>query len=143
MSSSLCIKPLHSLGHLCFNCPARDFQQMNVVRYPTSELKLSLISTVNIPPIYLPWPLIDALCFAELTAEDILNVSQKYWEFHTDPILIMDGSVGTLLTIHYNLVAGTLAMFARDRPDVQRTLQRMLSFQTSCVSESPAASNHS
>jgi acyl-CoA oxidase len=76
------------------------------------------------------------LCFAELTAEDILDVSQKYWEFHTDPILTMDGSVGTLLTIHYNLVAGTLAMFARGRPDVQRTLQRMLSFQTSCVLKS-------
>lgn len=49
----------------------------------------------------------------------------------------MDGSVGTLLTIHYNLAAGTLAMFARGRPDVQRSLQRMLTFQTSCVSESP------
>ena len=63
-------------------------------------------------------------------------MSPKYWEFHTDPILIMDGSIGTLLTIHYNLAAGTLAMFARGRPDVQRSLQRMLTFQTSCVSES-------
>lgn len=73
--------------------------------------------------------------FVELTAEDILNVSPKYWEFHTDPILTMDGSVGTLLTIHYNLAAGTLAMFARDRPDIQRSLRRMLAFQTSYVSE--------
>jgi len=48
----------------------------------------------------------------------------------------MDGSVGTLLTIHYNLTIGTLAMFARGRPDVQSALQRMLTFQTSSVSDS-------
>ena len=101
-----------------------------------SERKLSSVSTVT---TLAHSSVVDRIQFffdlIELTAEDILNVSPRYWEFHTDPILIMDGSVGTLLTIHYNLTVGTLAMFAQGRPDVQSSLQRMLTFQTSCVPE--------
>ena len=55
---------------------------------------------------------------ADLTVEDILHVSTRYLEFHTDPILLMDGSVLTLLVVHYNLCARTLAMFAPGRPDI-------------------------
>ena len=98
-----------------------------------SERKLSSISIVSIFTFLRPGPHSNSFDLIELTAEDILNVSPRYWEFHTDPILTMDGSVGTLLTIHYNLAVGTLAMFARGRPDVQRSLRRMLTFQTSCV----------
>jgi hypothetical protein len=98
-------------------------------------LELSSISTVSTLQMTRYGPRLIRRGFVELTAEDILNVSPKYWEFHTDPILTMDGSVGTLLTIHYNLAAGTLAMFARGRPEVQRSLQRMLTFQTSYVSD--------
>lgn len=65
----------------------------------------------------------------ELSVEDILHVTQKYLEFHTDPILFMDGSVPVLLIIHCNLYAGTLAMFAARRPDVQTALNRALRFE--------------
>ena len=61
---------------------------------------------------------------AGLTVEDIFHVSPKYSEFHTDPILLIDGSVPILLTIHYNLYIGTLAMFAPERPDVQAALDK-------------------
>ncbi|KAI0066072.1 acyl-CoA dehydrogenase NM domain-like protein [Artomyces pyxidatus] len=73
-----------------------------------------------------------------LTAEDLLTLSPTYWEFHTDPILVMDGAAGTLLTIHYNLCAGTLAAFSPGRPDVLRTVQDILAFRTSgqyCLTE--------
>ena len=64
-----------------------------------------------------------------LTVEDILHVSPRYLEFHTDPILLMDGSVPFLLTVHYNLYIGTLATLASGRPDVQAALGRALRFE--------------
>ncbi|KAI0066071.1 acyl-CoA dehydrogenase NM domain-like protein [Artomyces pyxidatus] len=73
-----------------------------------------------------------------LTAEDLLTLSPTYWEFHTDPILAMDGAAATLLTIHYNLCAGTLAMFSSGRPEILITLQDILAFRTSgqyCLTE--------
>ena len=72
----------------------------------------------------------NAKIVADLTAKDILHVSPRYLEFHTDPILLMDGSVPVLLTIHCNLYAGTLAMFASGRPDVQIALDKALRFET-------------
>jgi len=51
-------------------------------------------------------------------------------EFHTDPILFIDGSVGVLLTIQYNLYIGTLAMFASERPDLQAAMDKALRFET-------------
>ena len=66
---------------------------------------------------------------ADLTAEDILHVSARYLEFHTDPILLIDGSVPLLLTIHCNLYTGTLAMFASGRSDVQAALDKALRFE--------------
>ncbi|KIJ27122.1 hypothetical protein M422DRAFT_271734 [Sphaerobolus stellatus SS14] len=73
-----------------------------------------------------------------LTVSDILHLSRRYWEFHNDPILIMDGSVGTLLTIQYNLCLGTLAHFAENRPDLQRIISEVLNFDISgqyCLTE--------
>lgn len=66
-----------------------------------------------------------------MTEDDVLNVTPKYWEFHTDPINAMDGGAGTLLTIHYNLCVGTIAMFPAGK---QKVLQQLLSFEISCVS---------
>ncbi|TFK45974.1 acyl-CoA dehydrogenase NM domain-like protein [Heliocybe sulcata] len=63
-----------------------------------------------------------------LTANDILHLSEKYWEFHTDPILVTDGGAGTLSTIHYNLCSGTLAMFTAGRTDIARVLSDLLEF---------------
>lgn len=65
----------------------------------------------------------------DLTAEDILHVTSKYLELHTDPILLMDSSVPVLLTIHCNLYTGTLAMFAPGRPNVQAALDKALRFE--------------
>ncbi|KAJ7099112.1 acyl-CoA dehydrogenase NM domain-like protein [Mycena epipterygia] len=70
-----------------------------------------------------------------LTADDVLNVSPSYWEFHTDPILMMDGAVATLLTIHYNLCVGTITMFPAGK---QNILKQLLSFEVSgkfCMTE--------
>ncbi|KAF8962441.1 acyl-CoA dehydrogenase NM domain-like protein [Flammula alnicola] len=65
----------------------------------------------------------------QLTAEDILNGTPKFWELQSDPILPMDGAAASLLSLHYNLCAGTFARYATGRPDVAATLQRLLKFQ--------------
>ncbi|KAJ7652808.1 acyl-CoA dehydrogenase NM domain-like protein [Mycena polygramma] len=71
----------------------------------------------------------------KLTADDILDVSPKYWEFAMDPIHVMDGAAGTLLTIHYNLCVGTIAMFPTGKGEI---LEQLLSFALSgqfCLTE--------
>jgi len=65
----------------------------------------------------------------DLTAEDLLHASPRYLEFHSDPILLMDDSVVTVLTTHLNLYAGALAMFAPGRPDIQVVLDKALRFE--------------
>ncbi|KAJ7488099.1 acyl-CoA dehydrogenase NM domain-like protein [Mycena latifolia] len=62
----------------------------------------------------------------QLTVDDVLNVSSKYWEFQTDPIHAVDGAAATLLTIHYNLCVGTIAMSPAGN---RRILERLLSFE--------------
>jgi acyl-CoA oxidase len=67
-----------------------------------------------------------------MTAEDILATTRAYYDFHTDPILVMDGSVGTLLTIHYNLCIGTLAKYAH-QSGVALIINQLLRFDLRCV----------
>jgi acyl-CoA oxidase len=65
------------------------------------------------------------------TKDDILTLSQKFWDLHTDPIWCMDGAAGSLVTIQYNLCAGTLAAFADSNHTVRETLERVLTFDIS------------
>lgn len=70
-----------------------------------------------------------------LSADDLLNLSPKFWELHTDPIgMPMDGAASVLLALQYNLCAGTLAMFAVKQPELNKLLQQVLKFEVSCVS---------
>ncbi|KAJ7611296.1 acyl-CoA dehydrogenase NM domain-like protein [Roridomyces roridus] len=70
-----------------------------------------------------------------LSAQDILTVSPKYWEYLRDPIHVMDGAAATLLTIHLNLCIGTIAMFPEGK---EQLLKRLLAFELSgqyCLTE--------
>ncbi|KAF9467082.1 acyl-CoA dehydrogenase NM domain-like protein [Collybia nuda] len=64
-----------------------------------------------------------------LTVDDVLNITPKYWELHNDPLFFMDGAALTLMTIHYNLCIGTLAMYLDHRPDLKEIIDRLLSFE--------------
>ncbi|KAI0259309.1 hypothetical protein BC834DRAFT_636721 [Gloeopeniophorella convolvens] len=73
-----------------------------------------------------------------LTAEDVLFLSPKFWALHTDPIAGIDGAAATLLTIQYNLCAGTLATHVHEQPELAPLLQRVLDFDVSgqfCLTE--------
>ncbi|KIK39545.1 hypothetical protein CY34DRAFT_769081 [Suillus luteus UH-Slu-Lm8-n1] len=62
-----------------------------------------------------------------ITLLDTLNLTQKFWDMHTDPIMVLDGAASTLLTIQYNLVAGTLSQYAATtRPDLVSVVKDIL-----------------
>ncbi|KAJ7102696.1 hypothetical protein C8R44DRAFT_808395 [Mycena epipterygia] len=64
-----------------------------------------------------------------LTLDDIMSLSPKFWNMHIDPIVCFDGAATTLLTIQYNLAAGTLGAFASDRPDIASLVQDLIDFK--------------
>ncbi|KAJ7853758.1 acyl-CoA dehydrogenase/oxidase C-terminal [Mycena leptocephala] len=65
-----------------------------------------------------------------LSLSDIMSLSQKFWDMHTDPILVLDGAATTLLTIQYNLVVGTLGGFMHDRSDVSSLIDDLIGFKS-------------
>ncbi|KAF8264348.1 acyl-CoA dehydrogenase NM domain-like protein [Lactarius quietus] len=73
-----------------------------------------------------------------LTIEDVLFLSQRFWDLHTDPIASIDGAAATLLTLQYNLCAGTLATYLPEQPSLAPLIQRVLDFEVSgqyCLTE--------
>jgi hypothetical protein len=64
----------------------------------------------------------------ELTANDVTTLSAKFWAMHTDNIVGTDGAAMTVLTIQYNLAAGTIAPWAERRPELRPILQQILDF---------------
>jgi acyl-CoA oxidase len=65
----------------------------------------------------------------ELSVADIMNLTDKFWDLHSDPILSHDGAAATLITIHYNLVAGTLAQYLPERNDLAGILEDILQWR--------------
>ncbi|KAF9457437.1 hypothetical protein BDZ94DRAFT_1292410 [Collybia nuda] len=66
-----------------------------------------------------------------LTRLDTEELTPKYWRMHTDPLLLCDGAATTLLTIQLNLVAGTIATYVHDRPDLSPLLEQLIRFEVS------------
>ncbi|GJJ06027.1 hypothetical protein Clacol_000214 [Clathrus columnatus] len=46
-----------------------------------------------------------------------------------NPILLVDGSIGTFLAIQYNLCIGTLANFVEGRPDIEKVISEALDYR--------------
>ena len=67
----------------------------------------------------------------ELTPQDIFFLSPKFWQMHMDLINPVDFGAFTLVTIQYNLTAGTLAPFASSRPELHPLLGRIMNFDVS------------
>ena len=67
--------------------------------------------------------------FAGLTAADVQNLSQKFWDLYCGPAVIIDGAAMTLLTIHYNQVCGTISHLCPEREDLQKELDDLLKFR--------------
>lgn len=63
--------------------------------------------------------------------DDVLHLTPKFWQLHLDLIAPFDYSAYILSTIQFNLVAGTLAPFARDNADYKSLLDQVLRFDIS------------
>ncbi|OJT05090.1 Acyl-coenzyme A oxidase 2, peroxisomal [Trametes pubescens] len=65
----------------------------------------------------------------DMTMDDIVSLTPKFWEMHNDPIVLLDGAAITLLTIQYNLCAGTIARYARRRPELVPLVEDLLGYR--------------
>ncbi|KAJ7347090.1 acyl-CoA dehydrogenase NM domain-like protein [Mycena albidolilacea] len=69
-----------------------------------------------------------ALSF-NLTVEDILTCSEKFWNATLHPINVIDGAAAALWTIHVNLACGTLTQYAGSRPEIRELCRQILAFE--------------
>ncbi|KAF8189522.1 acyl-CoA dehydrogenase NM domain-like protein [Mycena galopus ATCC 62051] len=67
----------------------------------------------------------------KLTAHDVTSLSPKFWAMHSDGVAAIDPAPMALLTIQYNLAAGTIAPWAEKRPELRPILQKILNFEVS------------
>ncbi|OJT05089.1 Acyl-coenzyme A oxidase 2, peroxisomal [Trametes pubescens] len=65
----------------------------------------------------------------DMTINDILSLTPKFWQLHGDPMVLLDGAAMTLLTIQYNLCAGTLARYAMRRPELVSLVEDLLRYR--------------
>jgi len=72
-----------------------------------------------------------ALIMLGITIDDIVNLTPKFFDMHRDDIIIRDIGSHALLSIQHNLVAGTLASFAKGSAQIQELLDQVLSFKVS------------
>lgn len=68
-----------------------------------------------------------------MTMDDIVSLTPKFWQMHNDPIVLLDGAAITLLTIQYNLCAGTIARYARRRPELVPLVEDLLGYRKQYV----------
>lgn len=73
-----------------------------------------------------------------LTAEDILNLTPRFWSYHLDLLHTVSFTAFVLVTIQYNLVAGTIVPYAAGRPDLQQLMDRIMKFELSSVNPETA-----
>jgi hypothetical protein len=74
----------------------------------------------------------DALVIA-LSLEDVLTLSSKFWKLHAHPVVPRMSGAFTLIGSQYNLVVGTIAPYAKRRPELLPLLQRLIAFEASYV----------
>ncbi|KAI0449487.1 acyl-CoA dehydrogenase/oxidase [Xylaria acuta] len=63
-----------------------------------------------------------------ITVEDVVKLQPKFWEFYRHPIFPRDTSMGTTLSIHWNLCIGTIGSYVTRRPDLAPLLEKLINF---------------
>ncbi|KID78187.1 Acyl-coenzyme A oxidase 1 [Metarhizium brunneum] len=64
-----------------------------------------------------------------MTTKDIVTLSPKFRDFHTNFLGTADSAVATILSTHWNLCMGTIAAYAEDHPGSSYTRQVLLELQ--------------
>ncbi|KAI0270443.1 hypothetical protein BC834DRAFT_922464 [Gloeopeniophorella convolvens] len=61
-----------------------------------------------------------------LTADDVLKMTPKFWEMHLDPNIALDYGLFTIVAAQINLTVGTLSRFLPTRPDLEPLVDGLL-----------------
>jgi acyl-CoA oxidase len=61
-----------------------------------------------------------------LTADDVLNMTPKFWSMHLDPNIALDYGLFTILAAQINLTVGTLSRYLPKRPDLAPLVNALL-----------------
>ncbi|KAI0263647.1 acyl-CoA oxidase [Gloeopeniophorella convolvens] len=61
-----------------------------------------------------------------LTADDVLNMTPKFWSLHLDPNIALDYGLFTILAAQINLTVGTLSRYLPKRPDLVPLVNALL-----------------
>ena len=69
----------------------------------------------------------------DMSIDDLLSLTPKFWQLHHDPAVLLDGGAITLLTIQYNLCAGTIARYAGRRPELVPLVEDLLQYRKQYV----------
>lgn len=100
--------------------------------YRINERRRSLMPTVkfsdSISYLHQFWRLL-----LELKADDVKNMTSKFWQFHSDPILFRDTGAMTNITIQYNPALGTLLDLGSEKPELQHLIKGILNYTISLV----------
>lgn len=65
----------------------------------------------------------------DLTREDIVEYTDKFWQFYTNPLFAVDFATFIIATIQTNLAVGTLLRYLPERPDLKAVIQELLEFR--------------
>ncbi|KAJ7290222.1 acyl-CoA dehydrogenase NM domain-like protein [Mycena rebaudengoi] len=107
------------------NFPASSLPDSALFNTPThllstdAKVQLSIAKATSIADAY------------RFTLDDIGRLSQKFWDFHCDPIVCIDGAATTLLAIQLNLVVGTILDTVGLRADLVEVLRDLLAYKFS------------
>ncbi|KAF4999984.1 hypothetical protein FDECE_11332 [Fusarium decemcellulare] len=64
----------------------------------------------------------------DMTIKDIMELSPKFWKFHSDYVITADSAVSVILTIHWNLCMGTIASYPIGHPALESILRELQQF---------------
>jgi hypothetical protein len=108
-----------------FTLPKVQRQEVTHARASAIAMSFSTWDSMNL------YPIAQRFDFVDLTVEDVLTCSEKFWDSTLHPINTIDGAATALWTIHVNLACGTLAQYASSRPEIRDLCHQILAFEIS------------
>ena len=97
----------------------------NALLSPINGLSSSCVHTVSYFSIFEPKQS-HRNTSVDLTANDVLKMTPKFWEMHLDPNIALDYGMFTLLVGQINLTVGTLSRYLTKRPDLAPLVDALL-----------------
>ena len=99
---------------------------MSALPSPISALSSSCVHTVSQNNLFPKLNHVLKHVPIDLTADDVLKMTPKFWEMHLDPNIALDYGLFTILAAQINLTVGTLSRYLTSRPDLAPLVDALL-----------------